>query len=128
VRLGTPRTIETWLVFLVGAHSVAVAVFLLFLPEWSAEFGGWGQVSPTFFARQVGVFHLVVAFGYIYEYIRYRGIGLLLIAKLMAVLFLVTWWIFSGEPVWAVPLSALGDGSMAVVVLLVHRRAEDGTR
>jgi hypothetical protein len=116
-----PRAIEAWLVFLIVAHSLGVAAGLLLLPDWSAEFGGWGTLSQKFFARQAGVFHLVVAFGYLYEYLRYRGITLLVLAKSVAVIFLLWSWLLAGESAWAVPLSALADGMMAVMVLAVHR-------
>lgn len=116
------RRLEPWLICLVSAHSVAVAIFLGLLPEWSSNFGGWGRVEPTFFARQAGIFHLVVAAGYVHEYFRHGGVTLLILAKSVAVVFLLLA-TFSMESVaWAVPVSALGDGLMAVVVLAVHRR------
>lgn len=114
--------LETWLICLVSAHSVAVAAFLVLLPEWSAAFGGWGRLEPTFFARQAGIFHFVVAVGYLYEYFRYRGVTLLILAKSTAVVFLLSATLMEGVA-WAVPVSALGDALMAVLVLAVHRRA-----
>lgn len=121
VRTSGPRAVETWLIFLIVAHSLGVAAFLLLFPDWSAEFGGWGTLSQRFFARQVGVFHLVVALGYLHEYLRYRGIALLVLAKTLAVIFLLSSWLLAGESAWAIPLSALGDGAMAAMAIVVHR-------
>ena len=118
-----PR-VETWLIVLIAIHSYAVGFFLLFLTKWGAAFGGWAEVAPLFFARQAGIFHVVVATGYLNEYFRYRGISLLLTAKIMAVLFLVSMMMVAEPAAWTIPLSALGDGAMALVAYLVHRKAQ----
>ena len=114
--------IERWLVVLVSAHSFAVGFFLLFLTRWGTGFGGWGEVEPLFFARQAGIFHIVVAVFYLIEFFRYRGVTLLVLAKTFATVFLLSMWLL-GEEAWSVPLSALGDAAMGVLVALVHRRA-----
>jgi len=116
------RRLEAWLVVLVALHSFAVAVFLLFFTEWGVRFGGWSAAEPLFFARQAGVFHVVVAVGYLLEYFRYRGVSLLVTTKTIAVVFLGSMFLVDGGP-WAVPLSAAGDAAMAVVVFAVHRLA-----
>jgi hypothetical protein len=116
------RRLERWLIVLIALHSYAVGVFLLFLTRWGVAFGGWDNVSTLFFPRQAGVFHLVVATGYLIEYFRYRGIVLMVTAKLTAVVFLFGM-MAVGESSWAVPLSAVGDGLMGVAVLWIHRKA-----
>ena len=118
-----PRRIERWLVVSIAAHSLAVGVALLFFTDWSVAFGGWGTATPRFFARQAGIFHVVVALGYLFEYQRYRGVGLLVMAKSIAVLFLVAMTLLGDGATWALPLSAVADGMMAVVVVVVHRWA-----
>jgi hypothetical protein len=120
-----PRA-ERTLVVLIALHSVAVGLGLTLLAEWGARFGGFGEVQPTFFARQAGVFHFVVAFGYLYEYFRYRSIGLLLFAKSVAVVFLTLAFVL-GQRAWLVPVSALGDAAMGLLAWQVHRRAQDRT-
>lgn len=111
---------ERLLVLLVVLHSAGIGVALLAFPRWAAGFGGWGEAGPLFFLRQGGVFHLVVAFGYLQEYLRHRGVTLLVAAKSAACLFLlgVT---LAGETAWSVPLSGVVDGGMAVAALLLHR-------
>jgi hypothetical protein len=122
VKRSTLRGLETWLVVLIALHSAIVGCLLLLATRWGAAFGGWAEVEPLFFARQAGVFHIVVAIGYLLEYFRYRGIGLLLTAKCTALLFLAGSMLVEAQP-WVVPLSALGDGAMALVAWIVHRRA-----
>ena len=118
------QRVETCLIVLIAIHSYAVGFFLLFLTKWGAAFGGFGDVTPLFFARQAGIFHVVVATGYLFEYFRYRGIALLLIAKILAVLFLASMMMVSEPAPWAIPLSAVADGLMALVAYLVHRKAQ----
>ncbi len=63
-RLDLPR-IEDLLILMITVHSVTVGVFLLFFTRWGVAFGGWQDLHLTFFARQAGVFHFVVAIGYL---------------------------------------------------------------
>ena len=111
---------ERWLVVLVALHSVAIGVALLAFPVWSARFGGWGGAGPLFFLRQGGVFHLVVAFGYLFEHRRHGGVTLLVTAKSVACVFLLGT-ALAGETAWSVPLSGLADGAMGMAALLLHR-------
>jgi hypothetical protein len=79
-------------------------------------------VTPLFFARQAGVFHLLLGTAYLLEYFRRGSITLLLIAKATAVTFLGVMMVL--EPgAWAVPFSGVSDGLMGLVALAVHRRA-----
>ena len=120
------RAVERWLVILIAIHSVAVGILLMFLPRWSAAFGGWGGVEPLFFIRQAGIFHLVVAVGYLLEYHHHRTVRLLVLAKSTAVVFLLAHTLLGAAP-WAVPLSAAGDAAMALVIAWTHRRGRPGT-
>ncbi len=114
--------LERVLVVLVALHSVLVGVSLMAAPGWASHFGGWGTVSPLFFPCQAGIFHLVLAAGYLIEYFRYRGVVFLVTAKAMALIFLTTATVVGGVP-WIVPFSGVADGLMGLVVLLVHLRA-----
>ena len=79
------RKAEWWLVVLIALHTYGIGVALLVLPEWALRFGGWETIPPLFFPRQAGVFHLVLGTGYLAEYLRWRSVWLLLIAKACAV-------------------------------------------
>ncbi len=116
--------LEKWLIVLIAIHSFVIGLFLLFLTRWGAAFGGWPEVMPLFFARQAGIFHVVVASGYLIEYFRHGSVTFLLVAKILAVAFLTGVLVFDPSTPWVVGLSALGDGAMALVVYLVHRRAQ----
>jgi hypothetical protein len=115
--------LEQALVVLIALHSYGVALALLAAPRWSAALGGWGELAQPFFARQGGVFHAVVATGYLLEYFRHRGVGLLLTAKAVATVFLAASALADPTP-WALPLAAFSDGLMGLAVLLVHRRLQ----
>jgi hypothetical protein len=114
------RVLSAWVV-LVALHSYAVGVFLLFLTEWGARFGGFGEVSPLFFARQAGVFHFVIATAYLVEWFVHRGVIVMLLAKASAVVFLLAVWAL-GVDAWSVPLSAAGDAVMGTATFLLWRR------
>ena len=62
--------------------------------------------------------------GYLLEYFRHGTVTFLLVTKILAVVFLVGIMVFEPDTSWTVPLSALGDGMMALVVYLVHRQAQ----
>jgi hypothetical protein len=115
------RRVEAWLINAIALHSLAVGLALLFLGRWGLALGGWSDVSPLFFARQAGVFHVVVAVGYFLEYRRYGSVYLIILAKTIAVLFLVATVWLDGAP-WSVSASAVGDGLMGLAALVVHRQ------
>jgi hypothetical protein len=118
--------LEGLLILLVSLHSYAIGIVLLFATEAGLRFGGWsGDAAPLFFARQGGVFHLVVATGYLAEYARHRGVTLLLVAKATAMVFLVGSSLLGTTP-WCVPLSGVADGLMGLVVVIAHRWARAG--
>ena len=111
---------ERILIILIALHSVIVGVMLLVFPEWAVRFAGWSGADPIFFIRQAGVFHFVLAAGYLVEYSRTQTITLLLIAKTTAFVFLVGGSLLADTP-WSVWFSGLADGAMALVAFLVHR-------
>jgi hypothetical protein len=112
------RRYETWLVVLVALHSYLVGGLLVFASEWTLAFAGWKAGESLFFIRQGGVFHLVVATGYLLEYFRHGGIWLMLVAKTTAVVFLLS--LASTVDAWSVPFSGITDGLMLVTVLAVR--------
>jgi len=113
------RLISFWVV-LVALHSYAVGAFLLFATEWGARFGGFGAVSPLFFARQAGIFHFVLATAYLVERFVHGGVVVLLLAKGTAVVFLLAMWAL-GVDAWSIPLSAAGDAAMGIATWLLAR-------
>ena len=118
---------ERTLIILIALHSIIVGIMLLVFPEWAVRFAGWSGADPIFFIRQAGVFHFVLAAGYLVEYSRTQTITLLLIAKTTAFVFLVGGSVLGDTP-WSVWFSGVADGAMALVAFLVHRGVtRDGT-
>ena len=115
------RGVRLW-VWLVAAHSATVGLALLLAPDLVARFAGFGAVSPPFFARQAGVFHLVLAAGYLLEQRRGGEVTLLVTAKATAFAFLTGSWL-AGASAWSVPFSGLSDGAMGLVAWWLWRRA-----
>lgn len=113
------------LIILIALHSFAVGAMLTFAPAWSARFAGWPATGPLFFLRQGGVFHLILAACYLYEQFRYRGVFILVLAKSVAMVFLLTL-SFSAAVPWAVPFSGVTDGAMGAAVYLLDRVVRRG--
>jgi hypothetical protein len=112
---------ERLLIILVALHTLIIGLVFLTVPDWAVNFGGWPQnIRPIFFGYQVGIFHVVLVCGYLIEYFRYRGISLIITAKSIALVFLLITPLFHEVP-WAVPVSGVVDGAMALVVWQVHR-------
>ena len=114
------ETHERILIFLISLHSFIVGIMLLFAAEWAVRFAGWAGADPIFFIWQAGAFHFVLATGYLVEYFRSRTIVLLLIAKSVAVVFLIGGSLLTEAP-WSVWFSGCADGAMALAAFLVHR-------
>jgi hypothetical protein len=111
---------ERLLVSLIALHSTIVGAMFLMAPDWTMEFAGWQSIEPIFFAYQAGIFHVVLAVAYLIEYHRYRGVSIIITAKSIALVFLITATIIDPIP-WAVWTSGILDGIMALVMWWVHR-------
>jgi hypothetical protein len=111
---------ERLLVVLIALHSIIVGAMFMSAPQWTMRFAGWRGIDPVFFAYQAGVFHLVLATAYLIEYRRYRGVTILIVAKTIALVFLIAATLIDPLP-WAVWTSGIIDGAMAAVVWWVHR-------
>ncbi len=116
---------ERVLIVLVALHSAAVGVVLSLFPRFALAFGGFGDAASTFFPRQAGVFHLVLAFGYLAEHFRHGGVSLLLFAKAAATVLLLSASAASDVP-WAVPFSGAADALMGAAAWAVHRMNRAG--
>ena len=105
-------------------HSYLVGALLVFFTAWTLNIAGWGDTGELVFARQSGAFHLILATGYLVEYLRTGGITLLVTAKATAVVFLIV--LNPWSTAWSIPFSGILDGLMLVglVVLRGLARAE----
>jgi hypothetical protein len=114
---------ERLLIAFVALHSAVVGLLLILAPGLAAQLGGWERVDPAFFGRQAGAFHIVLAAGYLMEFARYRGVRLIVIAKSFAFVFLLAYTVLDPLP-WAVLVTGVIDGLMALVVWWVHRQVK----
>lgn len=118
--------LETLVLVLVAMHSIGVSITMLSIPHWVSTFGGWGPVANPFFVRQGGVFHLVLALGYLMEYFPGRGLRLVLTAKSIATVFLLSAWLLDPAAPWALLLAGISDGAMGFTLFLIRRRRPAG--
>ena len=123
VTMQVSKVHEELLVGLIALHSIMVGCTFLLAPAWTMKFAGWQSISPAFFAYQAGIFHVVLAVAYLLEYRRYRGVSILVTAKVIAFVFLITATIIDPIP-WAVWTSGIIDGIMALAVWWVHRQVQ----
>jgi hypothetical protein len=77
-------------------------------------------------SAQGGVFHLVLATGYLLEYHLRRGVQLLVVAKASAFVFLLSV-SATGAP-WIVLVSGVTDGLMGALILALCGGARIGSR
>jgi len=120
-RLSDPRR-EIWLrLVLVGicAHSALVGVGLMVQPAALLDRAGYEPLTEPFFARQGGVFHILMAVAYAGAvagpWSRRTLIPFAILVKTVAACFLLTHWLLV-RGAWVVPVSGLVDGLMAVVL------------
>ena len=101
----------------VAAHSCALGMLLLASPAWMLELAGWQYGGPAFFPRQSGVFLLIVGGAYLVGLWQRPFAEFLVATKAVAVLFLLTEYVF-GEAPTAALVAALLDGAMGLSVAL----------
>lgn len=119
--LRKPRRLQRGLVAFVVLHSYAVMLVLLMAPGYMLELGGFETGGSTFFVRQGGVFHGVVATGYLLEYRALDSTVFATFTKLAATAFLVASWLWLYDAP-AILLAAIGDGAMGLALAVVGHR------
>jgi len=70
------------------AQGVTVGIWLALFPGSAARAGGL-PAAPDLFVRWAGLFHLLLATGYALEWLRFRSVALLVIAKAATAVFLL---------------------------------------
>jgi len=108
------------LLALVGIHSIAVGIGLMAHPASVFEFMGYARCSEPFFPTQGGVFHIVMAVGYLMAAADPSGnrclITFAVVVKLLATAFLVFYW-SAIDRIPVVLVSGVLDGLMGVLIL-----------
>jgi hypothetical protein len=114
-----PRGRLSLLLILVAIHSFCVGVGLIIRPAELMELFGFGMCYERFFPTQGGVFHIVMAVGYLmaaYNVDQYRCLVIFsIIVKIMATVCLFTYFI-AVEQIWLVLMSGFSDGLMGMAI------------
>ena len=107
------------LLSLVAVHSAVVGLGLIWQPAGLFARLGYTPVGEPFFPVQGGVFHIVMAIGYLLASRDLVGNRCLtafaIVVKAAATLFLLTYWLVANR-LTVVLLSGIGDGVMAVLL------------
>lgn len=126
---GGPGFLELAELLLVAAsvgQGLLLGTWFCFWPGSVLRAGGLPP-APVFFVRWAGVLHLVLALGYALEWVRFRRVSLLVVAKAATAVFFVAVGLGQGLP----PLLLLAvtvESTMATAGALLHRPASRAWR
>lgn len=116
-----PRRRLSLILILVAIHSISVGIGLIVRPAELMQIFGFGKCYERFFPTQGGVFHIVMAVGYLmaaYNVDQYRCLTIFsIIVKMMATIFLFAYFIVV-EQIWLVLVSGISDCLMGIVIYL----------
>jgi hypothetical protein len=108
----------------VALHSGGVGLGLIWHPAALLGRCGFGPVGEPFFIVQGGVFHIVMAVGYLFaarDPVRQDCLVVFsVMVKIMATVFLTTYWALVAH-VPTILASGLVDGAMALVIFWARR-------
>lgn len=114
-----PRKRLSLLLILIAIHSFCVGVGLIVRPAELMQLFGFGLCYERFFPTQGGVFHIVMAVGYLmaaYNVDENHSLIIFsIIVKIMATVFLFTYFI-AVEQIWLVLASGFSDGVMGIAI------------
>jgi hypothetical protein len=109
------RRLERLMILAVALHSMIVGVILLTRPVEMLNAVGWEYEGSVFFPNQAGIFHIVLGAVYLTA-IWHRVLAWLLVgAKTLAFVFLLTEYAIGNGPVVLIAIGVT-DGLMGVAV------------
>lgn len=112
------------LLLAVALHSAGVGAGLIWHPAALLSSCGFAPVGEPFFVVQGGIFHVVMAVGYLLaarDPARQEGlVDFIIVVKIMALAFLTVYWLFFAR-VLTILASGLVDGAMALVIAWARR-------
>ncbi len=123
---GADEMAQLALVAIAVAQGLMLGVWLSVFPGAALRAGGF-VAAPLFFVRWAGVLHAVLALGYGLEWMRFRRVTLLIVAKGITASFLAVTWLGEGLPLLmaiAIPLEA----GMAIACALLRGPADRSRR
>jgi hypothetical protein len=117
-----PRVLKG-VVLLVSMHSLVLGMIMLLFPRSFPHIFGFPASSGIFWQSQSGIFLMVLGIVYFMAYREAERsrtlVKLLVLSKGLAVLFLLTHWLFLAAPD-SIALAAVGDGVMGACVGVLH--------
>jgi hypothetical protein len=123
---GPAELAELALVVVAVTQGALVGAWLGLFPELALRLGGFPP-APAFFVRWAGLLQLILALGYALEWVRFRRVTLIVLAKGATAIFLAAAWAGDGLP-WLMVLALLLESAMAVCGALLHGPAERSRR
>ena len=109
--------------WIIAFHSLCVGVGLILAPSELFEFLGYSMCTERFFPTQGGVFHIIMAIGYIMGAIKYPEsydlIIFTIIVKFSATVFLIIYFI-AVKQTWVILFSGVTDGFMGIIVYKLY--------
>lgn len=113
--------------WIIAFHSFCVGVGLITAPSELFEFFGYSKCTERFFPTQGGVFHIVMAIGYIMGALRVHKtedlVVFTIIVKLCATVFLLIYFI-ALKQTWLILFSGLSDGLMGLIVYWLYTNSK----
>jgi hypothetical protein len=110
--------------WLIGIHSFTVGIGLIFIPPSFLSNFGLVNYTESFFQAQGGVFHIVMSVAYVMAGLNLeksvRLIQFIIAVKIIAFIFLIIYFLFVLSA-WLILVSAIGDGLMGLIVLILYR-------
>jgi hypothetical protein len=117
----------SYFLFLIGIHSFAVGVVLLFISPSVLNFFGLIDYKESFFQAQGGVFHIAMSIAYTMAGLNIekskRLIQFIIAVKFLAFVFLILYYLFVFQA-WLILLSGIGDGLMGLIVFILYQRSK----
>lgn len=109
--------------WIIAFHSLCVGVGLIIAPSELLEFLGYSMCTERFFPTQGGVFHIIMAIGYIMGAIKYPEsydlIIFTIVVKFSATVFLIIYFIAIKQTL-LILFSGMTDGLMGIIVYRLY--------
>ncbi|MDO9694195.1 MAG: hypothetical protein Q7W56_05655 [Candidatus Latescibacteria bacterium] len=117
--------LQSLVLYGIALHSLLTGIVLIVQPDAFMRWAGWGELRPSFFAAQGGVFHVLMVALYLRAARRSRErdtlIPYILIVKTAAAAFLLSYYLFvQGFPL--ILAAGLFDGGVAALLAAMRRR------
>lgn len=115
-----------WSVLLIGLHSMTIGIFIFFFTETFYKIFFLAEIENFFFVRQAGLFLFCLGFFNVAVLSDLEKniffVKVIIATKCLAFLFLVFQAHLSVHP-FIIYVASLGDGAMAVLLMVLLRRA-----